>query len=164
MTKIVQEAINDQITAELSASYQYLAMSAYCEEQHFPGCARWLRMQSQEEYGHAMKLFDFLLAQGVPVKLQAMEAPSARYASIIEVFEKALEQEEGVSRQIDALYEMAFKEKAYAMTVQLQWFLLEQVEEEKTARDIVAKFHLVRDDPAAWIDLDAELGGRSASE
>ena len=56
-------------------------------------------------------------------------------------------QEQEVSRQIDALYELAFKEKAYAATVELQWFLTEQVEEEKSAREIVAKFRLVGSDP-----------------
>ena len=60
---VVHEAINRQINAELGASYAYLAMSAFCSRQNFHGCAHWLRLQSQEEYGHAMKLYDFLLAR-----------------------------------------------------------------------------------------------------
>ena len=63
-----------------------------------------------------------------------------------------------MSRQIDALYELAFKEKAYAALVELQWFLTEQVEEEKSAREIVAKFRLVGHDPASLLDLDRESG------
>jgi ferritin len=162
--KPVHDAINDQINAELNASYTYLAMSAYCELQHFPGCAKWLRLQSQEEYGHAMKLFDFLLARQGTITLKAMPEPmTSHFKSVVEVFEKALEQEQEVSQQIDTLYELAFKEKAFA-AVELQWFLTEQVEEEKTARDIVARFHLVRNDPAAQLDLDRELGTRSSAE
>ena len=65
------------------------------------------------------------------------------------MFEQALVQEQEVSSQIDALYELAFKEKVFAALVELQWFLSEQVEEEKTAREIVAKFHMVKDDPAS---------------
>jgi ferritin len=77
------------------------------------------------------------------------------------VFEHALAQEEEVSKKIDGLYELALKEKAFAALVQLQWFITEQVEEEKSAREIVAKLYLLRDDPAALLDLDRELGSRS---
>ena len=61
----------------------------------------------------------------------------------------------------DALYELAFREKVFAAMAELQWFITEQVEEEKTVREIVAKFHMVKDDSAALLDLDRELGGRA---
>jgi len=80
------------------------------------------------------------------------------------VFEAALLQEQEVSRQIDSLYELAFKERAYAALVELQWFLTEQVEEEKSAREIVAKFRLVGNDPASLLDLDRELGSRTPAQ
>jgi ferritin len=79
---------------------------------------------------------------------------------VAQVFEEALEQEQTVTQQIDALYELSFKEKAFAALVELEWFVREQVEEEKSARDIVHKFNLVKDDPAAMLDLDRELGQR----
>ncbi len=160
MNQVVLDAINGQINAEMSSSYSYLSMSAYCDLQNFRGSAHWLRVQSQEEYGHAMKLFDFMLLRTCPVDLRAMPAPLATFGSVVEVFDQALQQELEVSRQIDALYELAFREKAFAALVELQWFLSEQVEEEKTAREIVAKFHMVKDDPASLLDLDRELSGR----
>ncbi len=164
MNARVVQAINRQINSELSASYAYLAMSAFCERKKFTGAARWLRLQSQEEHMHAMKLFDFLLARDEDVDLQAIERPHSGFNKVADVFVRALEQEEEVSRQIDALYEVAFTEKAFAAVAELQWFLTEQVEEEKTAREIVAKFKMVGDDPASLLDLDRELGGRSAVE
>ena len=160
MKAAVVEAINRQINSELGASYSYLAMSAWCERQKFTGAARWLRLQSQEEYMHAMKLFDFILARDAQVDLKPLEKPRQKFKSLADVFERALAQEQEVSRQIDALYETAFKEKAFAAVAELQWFLTEQVEEEKTAREIVAKFKLIGNDPAALIDLDRELGER----
>jgi ferritin len=160
VSQVVQEAINKQINNELSASYSYLAMSAYCERMNFLGAARWLRSQSGEEYGHGMKLFDFLLARNAVVTLQAVPQPRQDYDSIANVFEQALAQEIEVSRQIDSLYELVFKEKAFAALVELQWFLQEQVEEEKTAREIVAKFRLIGNDPASLLDLDRDLGSR----
>ncbi|HVL68700.1 MAG TPA: ferritin [Vicinamibacterales bacterium] len=164
MNPRVLEAINRQINSELSASYAYLAMSAYCERQKFTGAARWLRLQSQEEHMHAMKLFDFVLARDRSVELLAIDRPKSDFTSVADVFERALQQEQEVSRQIDTLYETAFNEKAFAAVAELQWFLTEQVEEEKTAREIVAKFKMVGDDAASLLDLDRELGARSSAE
>jgi ferritin len=164
MNASVVEAINRQITSELSASYSYLAMSAWCERQKFTGAARWLRLQSQEEYMHAMKLFDFILARDAAVDLKPIEQPRQKFESLADVFEKALQQEQEVSKQIDNLYEIAFNEKAFAAVAELQWFLTEQVEEEKTGREIVAKFKLIGNDPASILDMDRELGTRSTIE
>jgi ferritin len=161
MNARVVEAINQQINSELVASYAYLAMSSWCERQKFVGAARWLRLQSQEEYMHAMKLFDFLIARDCDVDLKAVGQPRQKFNSVGEVFEQALAHEQEVSRQIDALYEIAFREKAFAAVAELQWFLTEQVEEEKTGREIVAKFRLVGNDPASLLDLDRELGSRA---
>lgn len=161
LTDAVSSAINDQINAELTASYTYLAMSAFCELRNFRGAAKWLRMQSNEEYGHAMRLFDFLLARNGTIQLKGIPHPEISFRSVVEVFETAHEQEQEVSRQIDSLYDLAFKERAYAETVELQWFLTEQVEEEKSSREIMLKLQLVRDDPAGLLDIDKELGARS---
>jgi ferritin len=163
MNAVVHEAINRQINAELTASYSYLAMSAFCAAKSFNGCAHWLRLQSQEEYGHAMKLYDFLIARDGRVELGTMPPPKNTYDSIAAVFEAALAQEQDVSKQIDSLYELAFREKAFAATVELQWFLTEQVEEEKSAREIVAKFRLIGNDPASLLDLDRDLGSRTGA-
>ena len=160
MTPVVRDAINQQINAELSASYQYLAMSAFCETQNLRGCARWLRIQSQEEYGHGMKLFDFMIARGVDPDLKPLRAPTVKFGSLPEVFETVLQQEQDVTAQIDALYELAFTQKQFAAMVELQWFLTEQVEEERSAREIVAKLRMIGDDAASLLDLDRELGAR----
>jgi ferritin len=162
MTPHVLEAINRQIAAEFAASFSYLAMAAWCEHHQFIGAGRWLRLQAAEEHGHAMKLFDFVLARNHRVRLSAMDQPKSDFGSVVEVFERALAQEQDVSQQIDALYELAFREKVFAAMAELQWFITEQVEEEKTVREIVAKFHMVKDDPASLLDLDRELGARPA--
>jgi ferritin len=161
---MVMEAINRQIAAEFGASFSYLSMAAWCEHQNFMGAGRWLRLQSIEEHGHAMRLFNFLLARHHPVHLRAIEEPRREFASLGDVFERALAQEQEVSRQIDELYELAFKEKVFAAMTELQWFITEQVEEEKTVREIVAKFRMVKDDPASILDLDRDLGARTGEE
>lgn len=162
LNEAMQAAVNEQINNELFAMYSYLSMSAYLEYKQFRGCAHWMRLQSEEEHVHAMRLYDFLIARQGRVKLLPIAEPQFDFASVPEVFQKALQQEQKVTSQINTLYEMAFKEKAFAALVELEWFINEQVEEEKTARDIVYKFELVKGDPAALLDLDRELGARVA--
>ena len=163
MNARVFAAINDQINSEFQASYTYLAMAGFCDRQKFLGAAKWLRMQSEEERQHAMKLFDFVLARDGAVELQAIAQPTATFESLPAVFEQTLAHEQAVTAQINGLYELCFTEKAFAEMTELQWFLTEQVEEEKTAREIVAKFRLVKGDPAAILDMDRDLGARATA-
>ena len=160
MTPTVLEAINQQVSNEFSASFSYLSMAGWCEHNNFMGAAAWLRLQSAEEHAHAVRLFNFLLARNHQVKLLGIQAPRSDFSSLLEVFEQALAQEHGVSGQIDRLYELAFSEKVFAAMAELQWFITEQVEEEKTVREIVAKLRMVSHDPASILDVDRELGAR----
>jgi ferritin len=157
----VVAAINAQINSELHAHYSYLAMSTWCESINFTGAARWFRLQSQEEYGHAMRLLDFLVAKNARVELKAIGEPKGTYTSLLDVFETAYKQEQTVTKQINSLYEVAFSAKAFDTVVQTEWFVNEQVEEEKSMRDIVAKLRMVRDDAPSLLDLDRELAART---
>jgi ferritin len=159
----VLNAINEQINSEFEASYTYLAMAAFCERQRFTGAAKWLRLQSDEERQHGLKLLDFVLARDGAVSLKAIDQPAASFDSLTAVFEQALAHEQKVTQQINGLYELCFTEKAFAEMTELQWFLTEQVEEEKSARELVAKLRLVKNDPGSTLDLDRELGARSTA-
>jgi ferritin len=160
LPQTVQKALNDQVNRELNAWYTYLAMAAYCDSRDFTGCAKWFRIQSQVEQSHAMKLFDFMLDRDYDVKLHDIESPPMEFSSLPAVFHRALEQEQEVTRDINALYDLAFKEKAFATIVELQWFISEQVEEERTLRELVSKFELVKNDPSGLLELDRQLGSR----
>ena len=164
LSQVMQDAINDQINLELFSSYSYLSMAAWCQHQQFVGCSHWLRLQSEEERTHAMRLNDFLLARNCRVVLKPIAQPQVDFESVVKVFENSLAQEQEVTNRIDQLYELAFKEKAFAALVELEWFITEQVEEEKSAREIVHKFHMVAEDPASLLDLDRELSERKAGE
>ena len=111
-----------------------------------------------------MRLLDFLLARNARVELAPITEPRKDYASLADVFETAQKQEATVSEQINSLYKVAFGADAYDAVVQTQWFVNEQVEEEKSVREIVAKLHLVKDDPPSLLEIDRELGARSVTE
>lgn len=160
----VHKAINAQIKNELQAHYNYLGMSAHFEESPYLGFAQWMRMQSSEEHVHAMRLFDFLRERNVTIELTALDAPKTKYGPLpLEVFEIALAQEQGVTRQINELYELAMKEKDYSTLQFLMAFLQEQVEEENTVSDIIDRLRLAGDNAAALLRLDSEAAKRVAT-
>ncbi len=164
LIKSVQDAMNGQIRNELYSAYQYLAMSAYCESANLPGFAHWMRMQSREELEHAMKFYDFVLDRGGKVSLQAIDRPSDEFSSPLDVFEQSLAQERRVTSQIHDLYALAQQEKDYASIPLLQWFVTEQIEEEKNAGQVVDTLKMIGDSRDALFLLDRELGQRQEEE
>lgn len=160
----VVAGINDQIAKEFYAAYLYLSMSAYFEVENLPGFAHWMRMQHQEEVTHAVRLFDLLLGRGEGVELQAIEKPPSDFGGPLAGMEQALAHEQQVTVAINQLYELAIKEKDYPAQLELQWFISEQMEEEKTVSDIIARIKLAGDSGPAMLMLDKELGGRAAGE
>ena len=159
----IQQAINDQIKHEFFSSYLYLSMSASFETLSLPGFASWMRVQSQEEHEHAMKFFDFLNDRNGTVELQALDQPPGEFQSPLDVFEQALAHERKVTALIHRLYELALKENDYATQTLLQWFITEQVEEEKNASQIVEQLKMTGGDSTALLLLDRELAGRGAA-
>lgn len=158
LSQKLEAALNDQINAELGSAYLYLAMSAHFEATNLQGSAAWMRKQAREEVGHAMKLFDFVHDRDGKVTLQAIAQPQAAFASTLEVWQVALKQEEGVSARIHALYALAQEEKDYSTQAMLQWFITEQVEEEKTARIILDQVRMIGTNSTAIYFIDRHLG------
>ncbi len=160
----VAAAINQQIKNELQSHYNYLGMSTHFEATPYLGFAKWFRMQATEEYGHAMKLLDYLRERNAPVELYTLDAPITSYdGDALAVFNIALKQEESVTCQITDLYELAQKERDYTTLHFLSWFLQEQVEEENTVSDMIDRLALVGDNAAGLLRVDDEAGRRSTA-
>ncbi len=158
--KTVEAALNDQIRKEFHSAYLYLAMSAHFERSFLPGLAHWMEVQSKEEQDHATKLLKYLQERGGTVELQAIDAPPAKWKTPLEAFEKTLEHERTVTASVHKLYELAGKEKDYPTQVMLQWFITEQVEEEKNVEDILAQLRMIDAHGTAVLMLDHQLGKR----
>jgi len=162
LSKTLQDAINEQIRDEISSAYLYLSMSAYCEGQNFPGFSKWLRIQWQEELTHGLKLVDFVHNRGGRVLLQGIDKPQSEFKSPLDVFEQVYAHEQKVTASINRLYDLAVKENDHPTQVELQWFIKEQVEEEKHASEIVAMMKMLGDAGPALIMLDRQLGARAS--
>jgi ferritin len=157
----IEDAMNDQLNFELRSAYNYLAMSAYCEAESLPGFAHWLRTQSREEVEHAMKFYTFIVDRGGRVKLQDLGTPAEDFKSLLEIFEQSLDNERAVTRAINELYTLTTKEQDYASQAFLNWFVTEQVEEEKTVEAIIDDLQRVGSSGEGLYLIDKDLGGRT---
>lgn len=163
LSKTVQTALNDQIGREFYSAYLYLSMSAYCAAKNLPGFAHWMMLQAKEEAGHAMKLYGFIEDRSGRVVLQAVDKPPAEFKSPLELVSKVREHEEMVTGEIGKLYALAAAEHDYATQIFLEWFLTEQVEEEKNSTQLVERLRMVGDNQSALLLIDRELGSRTGA-
>jgi len=160
LKEVTEKALNTHLNAELFSWYLYLSMAAYYEKRNFLGFAKWLKVQAQEEMGHAMKFFEYIHQAGGQVQLQPIEGPRIDWESHRDLFNQVLEHEIKVTNSIDELIELSKNEKDNATFIFLQWFVTEQVEEVSTATLILEKLKLVGDNPNGLFLLDRELGMR----
>ena len=164
LSQKLQDAINEQINSEFYSAHLYLSMAAYCDTLSLGGFSHWLRLQYREELSHALKLYDFITDRGGRVVLQSIEQPPVEFESVATVMQMALEHEKKVTAMIDSLYELALDERDYSAHVLLEWFVDEQVEEEKSFNEIIDHLEMVGDDGTGLLILDSRLAARSGSE
>ncbi|MGQ9745287.1 MAG: ferritin [Dissulfurimicrobium sp.] len=159
--KKMEEAINEQINSEFYSAYLYLSMASYFESVDLMGCAQWMKAQVQEELMHAMKMYDFIVGRGGRVMLEAIKGPKTDWNSAMEVFEDGLKHEQMVTDRINNLIELATSKKDHATHIFLQWFIIEQVEEEASFNAVIQKLKLAGNSPGAMFMIDRELGTRT---
>ena len=158
----MQEALNEQINAEMFSAYLYLSMSAWCTDENLDGFAQWFKVQAQEEMSHAMKIYGYVFEQGGKVTLKGIDGPKTKFESVKEIAEEQLQHEKKVTSLINNLVKLSREENDYATEFFLQWFVTEQVEEESEAEDMLNKIEMVKDAKHGLYMLDKEMGQRQA--
>ena len=158
---VINEALNKQINEEFYSAYLYLSMAAYCEDIDLAGFANWMHMQYQEELAHADKIYHYINDRDGRVSLKQIKSPPEKWESPLTVFEATLAHEMEVTESINRLTALALEKADHATHVFLQWFIKEQVEEEKTARDIIHDLKRVADSADGIFIIDRELAQRS---
>jgi len=156
----IEAALNRQINHEMAAAYNYMAMAAWFEYNNLTGFASWMTNQRTEELAHAHKLFQYVLDRGGKIDLDAVDKPKSEFSDVHEVFAMALEMEKENTETINDLYVMANELGDYATQSHLQWFLDEQVEEEKVFDEIKGLLELAGEDRTALLYLNDKLGAR----
>lgn len=154
MNEKIFKSLNEQIKMEFYSSFIYLSIASYFENIPLEGFSKWFRKQANEEHEHGMKIYEYLLDRNVHVDLQDIPKPPVKFHSVEEAFQLALDHERKVTHSIHHLYELAWQEKDHPTHVFLQWYIKEQVEEEKNAQDNLDQIKLAKDNIAALFVLD----------
>ena len=160
MDKKVRDLINDQINKELYSAYLYLDFSVYYDEQGLDGFANWYMVQAQEERDHAMLFLKYLQINGEKVTLEAVAKPDKAMNSLMDPLKAGLEHEQYVTSLINDIYGAAYDVKDFRPMQFLDWFVKEQLEEEKNADDMIKKMELFGSDPKGLYSLDSEYAAR----
>jgi len=154
----MQEALNAQVKLEAASSQSYLAMASWSEIQPgLEGVAEYFFIQSEEERVHMLKLMRFINERGGFAVVPVLEQPIITFKSLKSMFEDFLNQEIGVSNSINELVDMALNEKDYATHNFLQWYVSEQIEEEKSARILNDKLELIGEDKSGLYLFDRDI-------
>ncbi len=157
VTKNVEKALNEQIKKEEHSSRIYLAMASWCERNGYPGASDWLYKQTEEERLHMLKLVHYLNDRGGNTLVASLDAPTAKYKSLLDVFQQVLKHEEFISASINDLYAICLKEKDFTSANYLQWYITEQIEEESTVRSILDQINLAGTERGGLFHIDKEL-------
>ena len=159
----VAAMLNEQINKELYSAYLYLDFSLYFEDAGLDGFANWYMIQTQEERDHAMLMLKYLQENGVRVELDAVAKPDKELKDNLEVLNMALAHEQFITNSIHDIYSVAYDEKDFRTMQFLDWFVKEQMEEEKNAEDMIKKYEIFGDDAKGLYLLNQELQGRAYS-
>jgi len=160
ISKKMEKALNEQVNAELYSAYLYLSMEAYFKSLNLNGFANWMRVQTQEEVSHAMKIYGFVDERGGRITLKTIEGPQTKWDSPLAVFKDIYKHEQKVTSLINDLVNLAIEEKDHATNTFLQWFVNEQVEEEASADQVVQQLKMMEKAPGGMFMLDRELAQR----
>jgi ferritin len=158
LSKAMQEALNNQVKLEALSSHAYLSMASWSEIQ--PGLeniAEYFFQQSEEERQHMLKLVRFINERGGFALIPALEQPNVTYKGLKSMFEEFLKHEITVSNSINELVHLALTEKDYATHNFLQWYVSEQIEEEKSARVLNDKLELIGEDKSGLYLFDRDI-------
>ena len=161
LLKKIEDALNEQVNAEMWSAYLYLSMSLHFEHEGRTGVANWFRVQFQEEQAHALALMDYLNARDGRVVLQPIAGVPDTWASVKDAFIATLEHERKVTSLIHNLYAMAEEERDFATRQKLNTFIAEQVEEEDNVRQIIDDLTLVGTDGTGLYQIDRQLAART---
>ncbi|MBS4057038.1 MAG: ferritin [Bacteroidetes bacterium] len=163
MNKNVEAAINEQIRREEFSSRLYLSMAIWCEANGFPGAAAFLYRQTDEERMHQLKFVHYVNDRGGKAALMALDKPVADFTSLLDVFQQVMKHEEYITASINELYGVTLEQKDYTTGNFLQWYINEQIEEEKTMSTILDKIRLVGEDKAGMFHIDKDLSAMAAA-
>jgi ferritin len=158
ITEETEKLLNKQIVMEGKSSAAYLSMASWCQTKGFDTSASFLYKHSEEERMHMLKLIHYVNEAGGHALQPEITGIKHTFNSLREVFEDVLHHELEVTRSINSLVDHCFTNKDFATFNFLQWYVMEQREEETLARRAVDLFNLIGIEGVGLWMIDQEIG------
>ncbi len=162
--KDVESILNKQLEKEFDAQAVYTGMAIYFEKELFKGFAAWFRKQAGEEHKHAMKIIDYMIDRGANPIVPAVEAPKVTYKTSLDAFRGAQAHEKANTAGIYQCLAAAQKANDPATTEMLQWFVKEQVEEEKWSDEYAQMVERIAASIGGMYQFDHRVGKEAKGE
>lgn len=157
----IQKLLNEQMRNEFYSAYFYLGMADWFEARNLSGFANWFSTQVKEERDHALRVRDFIIRVDGTPELMTIEAPEQNFKDVEDILQRTLAHEQFVTSKINELMENAIAESDYKTMLFLQWYVVEQTEEEQNVRDLIERLKVADNSDAGVLIMDDELKSRT---
>ena len=154
LNKKIEDICNRQVEREGFSSNLYLAMASWAETAGLSGIAAWFYVQSEEERIHMLKFIKYINERGGKAVVPAFKKPGMDFKNVEDAFNEVLKHEEFITASINEIVGLTLDEKDYNTHNFLQWFVMEQVEEEASVKSILDKVRLVGKNNMYQFDRD----------
>jgi ferritin len=154
LKKKIEEYLNRQVDREFYSSNLYLAMASWSENQGFEGISKWLYLQADEERLHMLKIVGFINERGGKAIIPSIKQPPIDYPNVKVMYEQVLEHEEFITASINEIVAVCNEDRDFTTLNWIQWFVNEQIMEEKSVRIILDKIKLMGESNLYLLDKD----------
>lgn len=157
INKNIEDILNAQVEKEGYSSSLYLAMASWAESEGYAGISQWLYAQAEEEHIHMLKLLHYINDSGGHAIVPAFKKPPVDYTDVHKLFEMVYSHEQHITAAINEIVALTINEKDYTTHLWIQWYINEQIEEEKNSRTILDKLKLLGKESLYVFDRDIIL-------
>jgi len=158
LTEETEKFLNKQIEMEGISSAIYLSMASWCDVKGYSNSAQFLYDHADEERMHMLKLFSYVNDAGGHALQPQIAGIAHTFKSVRAVFEEVLEHEIQVTKAINELVDHCFNIKDFTTFQFLQWYVIEQREEETLARRTLELFDIIGEQGIGLYTIDQEIG------
>ncbi len=163
MNPEIADALNRHATQEAASAFMYFSMSSWFDNRGLSGFSKWCRIEAQGEMSHMTRFFDYINTRGHQVKFEAMDAPPYEWDTVLSVVEDIYAQEVKLTAWINDLVQLARSHADNATESFLTTFIMEQIEDEAAAGEMLAQIKMVNDNPQGLLMISNNLDNRKAT-
>jgi ferritin len=159
MNKEVLSLLNEQIWLENSASFFYLKLSKLFNDNNYFGISNFFLEQSNEEREHMIKIFTYVMEQESDPVIPSLNVIGDEEIDfdVVSMFESSLMSEKKITNAINKIMSKCKDVEDYTTENFLQWFIVEQREEENKFKEILDNLKIIGDNKLGLYELNKSL-------